>query len=134
MASPIYFRLPPVHLLSSLHLLLGVFSLLSASPPSSPLTAFSPCLWLRIKRFPILALPLKKKRKPRELNILDFPGKNTGVSCHFLLQRIFPIQGKNPALPHCTQTLYCLSHQGSPSDTFQFSSVQFSRSVVSDSF
>ena len=24
---------------------------------------------------------------------LDFPGKNTGVSCYFLLQGIFPIQG-----------------------------------------
>ena len=25
----------------------------------------------------------------------DSPGKNTGVSCHFLLQGIFPIQGQN---------------------------------------
>ena len=31
----------------------------------------------------------------------------------FLLQRIFPTQGWNPGLPHCRQTLYCLSHQGS---------------------
>ena len=23
------------------------------------------------------------------------PGKNTGVGCHFLLQRIFPTQGSN---------------------------------------
>ena len=44
----------------------------------------------------------------------DFPGKNTGVGCHFLLQGIFPTQGSNPGLPHCRQTLYCLSHQGSP--------------------
>ena len=28
----------------------------------------------------------------------DFPGKNTGVGCHFLLQGIFPIQGSNPCL------------------------------------
>ena len=42
----------------------------------------------------------------------DFPGKNTGVGCHFLLQEIFPIQGLNPGLPHCRQTLYRLSHQG----------------------
>ena len=28
----------------------------------------------------------------------DFPGKNTGVGCHFLLQRIFPTQGSNPCL------------------------------------
>ena len=40
--------------------------------------------------------------------------KNTGVGCHSLLQEIFPTQGLNPALPHCRQTLYCLSHQGSP--------------------
>ena len=25
----------------------------------------------------------------------DFPGKNTGVDCHFLLQGIFPTQGSN---------------------------------------
>ena len=43
----------------------------------------------------------------------DFPGKNTGVGCHFLLQEIFLIQGLNPGLPHCRQTLYQLSHQGS---------------------
>ena len=44
----------------------------------------------------------------------DFPGNSTGVDCHFLLQRIFPNQGLNPGLPHCRQTLYHLSHQGSP--------------------
>ena len=27
-----------------------------------------------------------------------FPGKNTGVGCHFLLQEIFPTQGSNPHL------------------------------------
>ena len=27
---------------------------------------------------------------------------------------IFPTQGSNPGLPHCGQTLYRLSHQGSP--------------------
>ena len=38
----------------------------------------------------------------------------TGVSCHFLLQGIVSTQGLNPGLLHCRQTLYCLSHQGSP--------------------
>ena len=28
----------------------------------------------------------------------DFPGKNTGVGCHFHLQVIFPTQGLNPQL------------------------------------
>ena len=40
------------------------------------------------------------------------PGKNTGVGCHFLLQRIFQIHGSNPGLLHCRQILYPLSHQG----------------------
>ena len=31
----------------------------------------------------------------------NFPGENTGVSCHFLLQRIFPTQGLNPCLLLC---------------------------------
>ena len=44
----------------------------------------------------------------------DFPGKSTGVGCHCLRQRIFPTQGSNLGLSHCRQTLYCLSHQGSP--------------------
>ena len=44
----------------------------------------------------------------------DFQGKSTGVGCHFLLQGIFPTQGSNPGLSHCRQTLYRLSHQGSP--------------------
>ena len=36
------------------------------------------------------------------------------MGCHFLLQGIFPTQGLNPGLLHCRQTLYRLSHQGSP--------------------
>ena len=43
----------------------------------------------------------------------DFPGNSPGVDCHFLLQGIFPTQGSNLGLPHCRQTLYHLSHQGS---------------------
>ena len=42
----------------------------------------------------------------------DFPGNNTGVGCHFLLQGIFPTQGLSPGLLHCHQILYHLSHQG----------------------
>ena len=41
----------------------------------------------------------------------DFPGKNTEVGCHFLLQRIFLTQGLNSDLPHCRHILYHLSHQ-----------------------
>ena len=49
----------------------------------------------------------------RLLHPWDFPGKNTGVGCHFLLQKIFPTQGSNPGLPYHRQTLYHLN-QGSP--------------------
>ena len=38
-----------------------------------------------------------------------FPGENTGVGCHFLLQGIFPTQRSNPhflCLLHCRQILY----------------------------
>ena len=43
----------------------------------------------------------------------NFPGKNTGVDCHSLLQGIFPTQGLNLGLLHCRQILYHLSYQGS---------------------
>ena len=29
---------------------------------------------------------------------MEFPGKNTGVGCHVLIQGIFPTQGSNPCL------------------------------------
>ena len=43
---------------------------------------------------------------------MDFPGKNSGLSCRFLLQGIFLTQGSNPGLLYCWQILYHLSHQG----------------------
>ena len=36
----------------------------------------------------------------------DFPGKNTGMGCHFLLQDIFLTQRSNLSLLHCRQSLY----------------------------
>ena len=49
---------------------------------------------------------------PGSLGPWNFPGKNTGAGCHFLLQGIFPAQGSNPhilcthigrqVLYHCT--------------------------------
>ena len=35
----------------------------------------------------------------------NFSGKNTGMGCHFLLQGIFPTQGLNPWLLHCSWIL-----------------------------
>ena len=45
----------------------------------------------------------------------DFPSKNTGGGCHFLLQGILPTQGQNLGLL-CWQveSSLLLSHQGSP--------------------
>ena len=45
--------------------------------------------------------------------VWDFPGKSTGVGCHFLLQGIFPTKGLDPGLWHCRHMLYHLSHQRS---------------------
>ena len=42
------------------------------------------------------------------------PGKNTGLVCQELLQKIFPTQVSNPGLLYSKWILYHLSHQGSP--------------------
>ena len=47
----------------------------------------------------------------------NFPGKNTGVGCRFLLQWIFLTQGLNPHLLHlqdCQVDSLLLSHLGIP--------------------
>ena len=58
----------------------------------------------------------------------DSPGKNTGVGCHALFQRIFPTQGSNPSLPHCRQILHHLSYQWSPR-TLEWLAYPFSRDL-----
>ena len=35
-----------------------------------------------------------------QIYVCDFPGRNTGGGCHFLLQGIFPTQGSNTGLLH----------------------------------
>ena len=54
------------------------------------------------------------------------------MGSHSFIQGIFPTQGLNSGLLHCRQILYQLSYVGWALTT-QFSSIQFSRSVVSDS-
>ena len=44
----------------------------------------------------------------------DFPGKNTGVGCHFLLQRILLTQRSNLCLLHWQADSLPLSHLGKP--------------------
>ena len=60
------------------------------------------------------SLPSHEQEPTRILCPQDSPGKNTGVGCHFLFQRIFPTKGLNLGLLHCRRILYHLSHQGSP--------------------
>ena len=63
------------------------------------------CVWLLVTRWLLSAKPLCP---------WDFPGKNTWVGCHSLLQGILATRGSNPGLLHCRKILYHLSHQGSP--------------------
>ena len=50
----------------------------------------------------------------RLLSPWDFPGRNTGGGCHFLLPGIFLTQGQNPHLLHWQVDFFPPSHQGSP--------------------
>ena len=54
----------------------------------------------------VLTLQPPKLQSARLLCPWDFPGKNTGMGCHFLLKGIFPTQESKPHLLHCRQILY----------------------------
>ena len=69
------------------------------------------CCCLVAKSCPTLLRPYGLWSTTRLLCPWDFPGKNTGVGCHFLLQRIFPIQGSNR---HWQADSLPLSHKGKP--------------------
>ena len=56
----------------------------------------------------------------------DFPGKNAGVGCQFLLQRIFPTQGLN-LFPALQAGSLPLSHQGSLSSAMNLSLFPWNR-------
>ena len=45
----------------------------------------------------------------RLLSPRDFPAKNTGVGCHFLLLGILLIQGSNLCLLHCQAESYLVA-------------------------
>ena len=71
-------------------------------------------LLLLLSCFSRVRLCVTHRRQPTRLpRPWEYPGKNTGVGCHFLLQGSFLTQELNPGLPHCRQMLYPLSHQGS---------------------
>ena len=75
------------------------------------------CVCLVTQLCPTLCDPMDCMQPTRFLRPWGFPGKNTGVGCHFLLQGIFLTQGSNQhllCLLYHKQILYPLSHHGSP--------------------
>ena len=65
----------------------------------TPELVFLPCC-LVAKSCPTLLQP-HGLQPARLLHPWDFPDKNTGVGCHFLLPGIFLTQGLNSHLLHC---------------------------------
>ena len=51
---------------------------------------------------------------PPGLSVHRFASRNTGMSCHFPLVRIFKTQGLNPCLLHEQMDTLPLSHLGNP--------------------
>ena len=79
-----------------------------AQPPSHTKVSSAlllSCVWL-------FAIPMDL-RPTGLLCPWKFPGKNTGVGCHFLLQGIFLTQGLNPHLLHWQADSLPLCHLGS---------------------
>jgi len=90
------------------------FSSVGLSCVPQPLQILYPTLLCVLVAQPCLTLGDPMDCSPaRFLCPWDFPGKNTEVGCHALLQGIFLTQGSKPELLHCGQILYHLSHQGS---------------------
>ena len=70
------------------------------------------CCCLVAKSCLTLLWPPSELSPTRLLCPWHFPGQNTGVDCHFLLQGIFQTQGLNPHLLHWQVGSWTLSHQG----------------------
>ena len=68
-------------------------------------TPYTPVLCLVAQSCPTLCNPINCSLQNSSVH-RDSSGKNTGVSCHALLQGIFPTQGSNPGLPHYRRILY----------------------------
>ena len=60
----------------------------------------------------------------------DFPGKNTGEGCHFLLQGSFPTQGSNLCLLHWQEDALPLSYLGISSVAGRIWAMTFVPSVM----
>ena len=82
---------------------------LVAVPPSAPLAHAIKCVWV-LSHVLLFATPWTRAL----LCPWNFPGENTGVGCHSLLQGIFPTQVSNPSLLHWQADSLPLSNLGSP--------------------
>ena len=56
---------------------------------------------------------------------MDFPGTNTGMGCHFLLQGIFPTQESNPRLLHWQANSFPVNHLGRTFFVYEVGKVVF---------
>ena len=95
LASIIFF--PEVKLYKSIHVLFGLGRILS---------------WLVTHSVVSNSLQSHELQPTRFFCPWDFPGKNTGVGCHFLLQGILPTQELNLCLLHWQADSLPLSYQG----------------------
>ena len=82
-------------------------STLPPLPSSLPSSLFSTCTCVKVVSDSVWPHGLQPARL---LCPWDFPGKNTGAGCHFLLQGIFPTQGLNPRLLSLWNSRQILNH------------------------
>ena len=87
------FRFLCIHASHSFHTDIYLKSIYTLSERESVSLAVSDSLWPH------------ELQPTRLLCQWDFPGKNTGVDCHSLLQRIFLTHGLNLSLSHCPHCL-----------------------------
>ena len=66
------------------------------------------------------SLQLHELQPTRLLCPWDFPGKNSKVGCHFLLQGIFP----KPASPALTGGFFTTEPLGNPKNYFEFQAIE----------
>ena len=93
----------------------GLSILLSIVSASTYIPANSACAVLHLvaQSCPTLCDPMDCSPPSSSVHG-GYPGKNTGVGCHALLQGIFSTQRSTPGFPYCWWILYHLSHEGSP--------------------
>jgi len=72
------------------------------------------CCWCLVAKLRLTFLQPYELYPTMFLCPWDFPGNNTRVGCHFLLQGIFPTQGSNLHHLYWQVNSLPLSHQGSP--------------------